>query len=110
MFKKIFFLSLLPTCAAADVLIDVRTPEEYNAGHLEPAFLLPVQHLDEGIAAIAPDLDEPVYLYCRSGNRSEVARRLLVEKGYRHVYNLGGMTAAHDWLQAQPEVKPRAAP
>lgn len=109
LFRKLFFISLLPTCALADVLIDVRTPEEYNAGHLDAAFLLPVQHLKEGIASVAPDLDEPVYLYCRSGNRSEIARRLLLEKGYRHVYNLNGMTAAHAWLEAHPEVVPRKA-
>lgn len=106
--RKLFFLALFPSYAAADVLIDVRTPEEYHAGHLEHAILLPVQELADGIAAIAPDLAEPVYLYCRSGARAEVARRLLLGKGYQTVHNLGGMTVASQWLQAHPDVKPRS--
>ncbi|MDO5091249.1 MAG: rhodanese-like domain-containing protein [Cardiobacteriaceae bacterium] len=106
--RKTLLLALLPASALADVLIDVRTPGEYNAGHLDNAILLPVQEIGDNIAAVAPDHDETIYLYCRSGARADAARDILREQGYRQVINLGSMGAARDWLQAHPEVTLRA--
>lgn len=104
LFCQLFLPLLLSAGAMADVLIDVRTAGEYAAGHIEGAALLPVQEIGAGIAALAPDHDEPVYLYCRSGSRAEVARDILLKQGYRAVYNLGSMEEAQAWLQAHPEV------
>ena len=77
------------------VVLDVRTPEEYAAGHIVNARLLPLDTIDaETAAAVAPDKDEPVLVYCRSGVRSAEAARLLSQLGYRQVYDFGGII---DW-------------
>ncbi len=70
------------------LVVDVRTPEEYRSGHIPGAVNLP---LDQ-IQAWAKDLpkDRPVYLYCRSGNRSQKAAEYLVKEGYTNLYNLEG--------------------
>jgi rhodanese-related sulfurtransferase len=74
------------------ILIDVREPHEYQAGHVEGAELMPLART----VALADDLprDEPVYVVCRSGNRSLQASRALVEAGFQDVRNVdGGMIA-----------------
>jgi rhodanese-related sulfurtransferase len=73
-------------------LVDVREPHEYDAGHVEGALLMPLART----ARMAADLpkDEPVYVICRSGNRSLQASRALVEAGFEDVRNVeGGMIA-----------------
>lgn len=77
------------------VLIDVRTPQEFNSGYIEGAVNIPVQELAQRLDEIAQD--QPVVLYCRSGNRSSNAARMLANAGYDQVYDLGGVI---DW-QAQ---------
>jgi len=70
------------------LIVDVRTPEEYAFGHVPGAVNLPV----EEVARWADTLpkDRPVYLYCRSGNRSRQAAEYLKRKGYTNLYNLEG--------------------
>jgi len=70
------------------VVVDVRTPAEYAAGHVPGAVNLPV----EEVARWADTLpkDKPVYLYCRSGNRSRQAAEYLKKKGYTNLYNVEG--------------------
>lgn len=70
------------------LIVDVRTPEEFAQGHVPGAVNLPLQE----IAAWADKLpkDKPVYLYCRSGNRSRQAAEYLKKKGYTNLYNLEG--------------------
>ena len=76
------------------VIIDVRTPDEYNAGHIPGAVLLNVS--DPSFATLVGKLERTrTYLvYCRSGNRSRQAAVLLVEMGYASVYDFGGI---QDW-------------
>lgn len=76
------------------LLLDVRTPEEYAEGHLPGARNLPLQSL-EGIAAVAPAKDTPLYVYCRSGARSGQATGLLQRMGYTKVTNIGGIMNYH---------------
>lgn len=75
-------------------LVDVRTEAEYDEGHIEGAILLP----NDEIETLAPDQlkdkDAVILVYCRSGNRSAQASKLLVELGYRNVYDFGGII---DW-------------
>ncbi|MFO7315318.1 rhodanese-like domain-containing protein [Rhodothermus marinus] len=73
-----------------DVVIDVRTPEEFAQGHLEGAINLDLMAPDfsEKIARLDPN--RTYYLYCRSGNRSGQAARLLRERGLK-AYNIGGL-------------------
>ncbi|PID31254.1 hypothetical protein CR983_01990 [Candidatus Saccharibacteria bacterium] len=71
-------------------LLDVRTPSEYAAGHADVAELWPLQALEKGEL---PDVDPAtkLYVYCRSGNRSSQATKILRDNGYRNVVDLGGL-------------------
>lgn len=80
------------------VLLDVRTSEEYKAGYLAGAILVPLAGLDEEITVKVPDKSTPVYIYCRSGRRSGIAVEKLKAKGYTAVYNLGGLNDAGEKL------------
>ena len=75
---------------AKGVWIDVRTPEEFNAGHLQGAVNVPHDQIASQIARISPDKKAPVNLYCRSGRRAEAALQELKKMGYTNVTNHGG--------------------
>jgi phage shock protein E len=72
-------------------LVDVRTREEFAAGHLPGAVNIPVQELDRRMAELEPK-GEPLVLYCRSGSRSGRAARMLKGAGYSAVHDLGAMS------------------
>lgn len=72
------------------VLLDVRTPNEFNQGHIPDAVLLPVDQITQ-VEEIVPDKSTPVVVYCRSGNRSSTAAKQLDNMGYKRVYDLGGI-------------------
>ena len=71
-------------------ILDVRTPEEYSEGHLKNAQLNNVKdnNFEENLNAIPKD--KPVYVYCRSGNRSKKAKAILEQSGYTEIYELDG--------------------
>lgn len=83
-------------------LLDVRTPAEFNAGYIEGAILIPLKNVPkEDPVELPPEKllaqclceipeNKPILVYCKSGTRSDAARDLLVDSGYRHVYNLEG--------------------
>lgn len=75
------------------LLVDVRTEEEYASGHLDGALLIPYQQIVQQFAARDIPKDQPVVLYCRSGNRAGIAERALREAGYTELFNAGGFTA-----------------
>ncbi len=76
----------------ADIyFFDVRTAEEYAAGHVPNAELLPLDQLEAKIGDIAADKDAKIIVYCRSGNRSGQAQGLLNDIGYHNVCNAGGI-------------------
>ena len=75
---------------AQGVWIDVRSPEEFNEGHLQGAINVPHEQIASQIARISPDKNAPVNLYCRSGRRAEVALQELKKLGYTNVTNHGG--------------------
>ena len=78
---------------ASHLLIDVRTPEEFASGHIEGAVNIPVEEMAGRLDEIPGDT--PIVVYCRSGNRSATAARILTEAGYAPVYDLGGI---QDWV------------
>ncbi len=83
---------LRQSLAGEITLLDVREPYEYEAGHVEGAQLMPLAN----VVALAADLpkDQPVYVVCRSGNRSLQASNALIEAGFQDVRNVdGGMIA-----------------
>ncbi len=69
-------------------ILDVRTKGEYLEGHLENSYLLPVQILEREIGLIEKYKDQDILIYCRSGNRSTVASKILLDAGFTNVYNL----------------------
>ncbi len=70
------------------MLLDVRTPGEYAGGHLENSVLIPVQHLQSRFDELADFKDEPILIYCATGNRSTVASKILIDKGFTRIFNL----------------------
>lgn len=98
-----------PTPAAAAVkaveagdatLIDVRTQEEWDAGHAPQAEHFELARLEAGELPDVPK-DATIYVYCRSGNRSGMAVEILERAGYTDVTNAGGLT---DWQAAGGDV------
>ena len=77
-------------------IYDVRTPEEYAASHVPSAELLPVTDIQAGKY---PDVakDSPIAVYCRSGNRSADATKLLKDAGYTNIKDLGGLGDLHKY-------------
>lgn len=75
---------------AADgtVILDVRRDDEYKEGHLPTAISIPLDQLKEKVTFAK---DRILYVYCRSGQRSMTACRILKEAGYENVYNVGGI-------------------
>ena len=77
------------------VILDVREQDEFDAGHIPGALLLPVGTITKDTAAaVIPELDSVVLVYCRSGNRSKTASKALADLGYTNVYEFGGI---NDW-------------
>jgi molybdopterin/thiamine biosynthesis adenylyltransferase/rhodanese-related sulfurtransferase len=73
------------------VIVDVREPEEWSAGHIPGAIHVPKSYLESRIEGAVPDRSDHVVLYCASGNRSAWAARTLVEDlGYEHVESMSG--------------------
>ncbi len=69
-------------------IIDVRTPGEFSSGHLDNALNLPLQSLPEQLTSL--DKSKHYVLYCRSGNRSAQAFKIMDRTGFIHIYNGGG--------------------
>ena len=80
---------------AGHFLIDVRTPEEFASGHIAGAINIAVDTLDQHLSEVPKD--QPVVVYCHSGNRSAQATQILQNAGYGQIYDLGGVV---QWQQA----------
>lgn len=69
-------------------LIDVRSGQEYEEGHLDGAINIPVYNIENEIQKKVKDKNETIILYCSSGSRSKKAKNILEKLGYTEVYNL----------------------
>ena len=76
------------------MIIDVRTTEEWNSGHLASAQHIELQLVAAQIEQLVPNKSQQLYLYCRSGNRSGQAKTLVESMGYSNVINAGGVADA----------------
>jgi rhodanese-related sulfurtransferase len=63
-------------------LLDVRTPKEFKSGHLQDATLIPLSKLEENVEKLIPYKNRKIIVYCRSGNRSVSASRILEKHGF----------------------------
>ena len=74
------------------VLLDVRTKEEYESGHIENGENIPLQQIKAVLAKIT-DKDTPLFVYCQSGARSSSATSALKQMGYLNITNIGGISS-----------------
>ena len=76
------------------VILDVRTQEEYDEGHIPGAIVIPHEEIEEKAEDVLTDKDQLLLVYCRSGRRSKIAAEALVELGYTNIKEFGGII---DW-------------
>ena len=103
--KRIIFLllaaMLLAACAQEEtqqesgyVILDVRTREEYDQGHIPGAIVISHEEVADKAEETLTDKDQLILVYCRSGRRSKIAAEALVELGYTNILEFGGIL---DW-------------
>ena len=80
--------------ARGALLVDVRTPEEFSTGHVEGAINIPHTDVEQRVLEFGASKGREIVLYCRSGNRSGLAKASLEALGYTKVFNAG---AYEDW-------------
>jgi rhodanese-related sulfurtransferase len=80
------------------VLLDVRTPREYEAAHIPEAISASRGLLEFSIWYHVPDLNEPIYVYCKSGGRSALATKLLNDFGYKNAVSVA--TGIAGWAKS----------
>lgn len=76
------------------IIIDARTEEEYNSGHIKDAILIPEYEIEKQSESKLPNKNQLILVYCRSGRRSKIASETLVKLGYTNVKEFGGII---DW-------------
>jgi len=76
------------------IILDVRTQEEYDQGHIPGAILISHEEIAEKAEDVLTDKDQLILVYCRSGRRSKIAAEALVELGYTNIKEFGGII---DW-------------
>lgn len=75
-------------------IVDVRRADEYGAGHIPGAINIPNESIHTEMLEELPDLEQTIYVYCRSGNRSRQAAEKLAAIGYTNIVEFGGII---DW-------------
>ena len=76
------------------IILDVRTFEEYNEGHIPNAICIPNETISKDTISKLPNKDQMILIYCRSGNRSKQAAKKLEKLGYTNLVEFGGII---DW-------------
>ena len=73
------------------IVVDVRRPDEYAAGHIPGAICIPNESIGTEQPSELPDKSQIILIYCRSGNRSKQAAQKLFDMGYARIYEFGGI-------------------
>ena len=76
------------------IILDVRSMQEYNEGHIPNAICIPNETISEDIINKLPNKEQLILIYCRSGNRSKQAAQKLKNLGYTNLIEFGGII---DW-------------
>ena len=79
------------------LILDVRTPAEYEKRHIPNSVLLPIEELRKGNFEPLKDKNQRILIYCWTGRRAEDSAAILIENGYERVYEFGGLV---DWTGA----------
>ena len=96
LYKRLLLGILFLPLINANIVIDVITPDEWSAGHLEGTKNIEWQDILNIKNSVKKD--EQIYLYCRSGNRSGRATQILIDAGYSNVTNAGSLEQASNLL------------
>lgn len=72
-------------------IVDVRTKEEYEEGHIKNAINIPNETISDNVSDVLKDKTQVILVYCRSGNRSKQASSKLAKLGYTNIYEFGGI-------------------
>ena len=89
-----FALTTFGKDAAMPLVIDVRTVAEWNKGHVEGAVLIPYDQIGEKIGSVVKDKSKTIYVYCRTGRRTKIAKEALEKLGYKDIVDLGPLEDA----------------
>lgn len=73
--------------AGGALLVDVRTPQEYQAGHIPGAVNISHDQMKARLGELGPDKDRQIVLYCRSGRRTGIAKGVLADAGFTNVFD-----------------------
>ena len=94
LFKRVDINAELEAMRSVDnaVLLDVRTEEEYSAGHIPGSTNVPVEKIEKVVNVIA-DKNTPVYVYCLRGSRSASAVSAMERMGYTNAKSIGGIAS-----------------
>ena len=84
------------------LVIDVRSPGEFNSGHLPTAINIPLDEIETALPSRVKDKNQVLLLHCQSGMRSGMAKQKLKGMGYTNVFNLGSHGRAESILKQQP--------
>ena len=76
------------------LVIDVRSPGEFDSGHLPSAINIPLDEIESALPRRIKDKNQVLLLHCQSGMRSGMAKQKLKSMGYTHAYNLGSLSRA----------------
>ena len=95
-YKNVTVQDLAKATESQSLVIDVRQANEYAQGHVPGAILMPLDKLESRLSELPTE--EPIYVICRSGNRSQQASEILMKKGFKDIRNVQGGTLA--WLEA----------
>ena len=76
------------------IILDVREQDEYDAGHIPGAILIPYTQIEAKAEEVLTEKDQLILVYCRSGRRSKIAAEALAELGYTNIKEFGGII---DW-------------
>lgn len=93
-YKKITPTEAMEMMGDDAIILDVRTKAEFDEGHIPNALLIPDTEITQKAEEVLPDKDQTILVYCRSGRRSALAAKELIQLGYTNVYDFGGIL---DW-------------
>lgn len=77
------------------IVIDVRTPGEYETDHIENAINIDSNEIKYVIKGKIKDYETKIIVYCQTGNRSSESAKILVNLGYKNVYDMGSITTCY---------------
>lgn len=94
-------LQVKEAIAADALVVDTRSKEEFNGGHIDGAVLIPHDQMESRYKELLSHKNKSVVLYCRSGRRSGIAKEILEKEGFTRVINAGGYRRLKDVLSKE---------